>query len=139
MTITRAQAEQLAELATAARPHGARRWDIPGIIAAIGRVQQLALADVAMATMRAAADRTIDTPAVIANTRSSAWRERLAETAPVEKWTGPVCDVCSLPKPDCERRPHSGHAFATRTDHDRRLPPDQIADVVAELADRARQ
>lgn len=71
-------------LAADARANGARRWDTPGTIAAIRKVQHLALPHVAMAVLRAAADRTLNTPAAIADLRSSAWRERLTEPIATE-------------------------------------------------------
>lgn len=79
MTVTKDQAESLTALALACRPHGARHWDGPGILAAIGKVKHLALADVAAAVIRAAADRTVETPGVIANPKSPCWRERIAD------------------------------------------------------------
>lgn len=79
MPVTREQAQMLATLAVAARPTGAPRWDPAGVFAAIGKIKQLALADVAMAVMRAAADRTLETPGAIANLRSSAWSERVTK------------------------------------------------------------
>lgn len=81
MPVTREQAAQLASLAAAMRPHGARRWDEPGIVAAIAKVAHLALSDVAMAVTRAASDRTADNPGVISATTSIHWREKAAERA----------------------------------------------------------
>lgn len=103
MPVTRHQAELIAELAADMRPHGAGRWDHPGIVAAIYRVQTLALADVAMAAFRAAADRTLNTPAAIGDTKSSAWRERLTEPVPTKaricpthgtQYHGATCPSC---------------------------------------------
>ena len=112
MPITPEQAHALAPLIAAARPYGARRWDGAGIVAALKRVQHMALADVACAAFRAAADRTMDTPAPIGDTKSTAWRERLVEPPPT-----PVrhhrhgCHICGKPEPDCRRTPEivSGH------------------------------
>ncbi|MGH6979152.1 MAG: hypothetical protein ACRED4_07660, partial [Brevundimonas sp.] len=61
MTVTKEQADMLAALAAAARPTGAPRWDIPGILTAIGRVKHLALPDVMRAVANAAADRNLNT------------------------------------------------------------------------------
>ena len=52
MPVTKAQAASLAELAAACRPHGAPRWDAAGIVAAIGKVKHLSLADVALAVFQ---------------------------------------------------------------------------------------
>jgi hypothetical protein len=79
MTVTREAAEHLTAIALACRPHGARRWDGPGVLAAIGKVKHLSLADVAMATVRAACDRHLETPGAIANTQAPCWKERPAE------------------------------------------------------------
>lgn len=90
----------LVHLAQAIRPHGARRWDPPGIDAAIRKIGHLALADVALAVIRAADDRTLDTPGAIANTRSSCWRERQSDrpapTAPSIP-SSARCSVCDQP------------------------------------------
>lgn len=85
MPISREQAHLVAGLACDARPHGAPRWDPPGVVAAIGRVNHLALPDVVCAAMRAAADRSMRTPAPIGDPTSSAWRERIAEPVPTKK------------------------------------------------------
>jgi hypothetical protein len=79
MPVTKEQADLLAILAAACRPHGARRWEAPGIVAAIGKVKHLALADVAFATLRAAVDRNLETPGAIGNTKAPCWAERIAE------------------------------------------------------------
>lgn len=70
----------LASLATACRPPHARRWDEAGIVAAIVKVSHFDLANVATAVIRAAADRTIETPGAIANTAASCWDNRPAPT-----------------------------------------------------------
>ena len=82
MPVTKDQAHMLAALAIAARPYGAPTWDAPGVVAAIGKVSNLLLADVALAVIRAATDATAKTPAVIANTSSQHWREKTQQTAP---------------------------------------------------------
>jgi hypothetical protein len=103
MTVPDIWIERLAHLAADCRPTGARRWDIPGTMAAIRKVQHIALPDVAAAVIRGAADRSLDTPAAIANLRSSAWRERLTEPIPTKpricpthstQYAGPVCPSC---------------------------------------------
>ena len=144
MPVTRAQAEQIAQLAAASRPHGARRWDIPGIVAAIGKVQHLALADVAMAALRGASDRSLDTPGAIANTGSSCWRERLSEPGstrrPFDRQRS--CQICGFEREDCARRwakhPTDSHEFEPIGSDPGRLPRDQTKAVVDELRDIAR-
>lgn len=79
MTVTKPQAEAIANLAAAARPTGARQWDIAGVLAALAKVKHLDLGEVTMAAMRAAADATLHTPAAIGNTTTACWRERIIE------------------------------------------------------------
>lgn len=76
MPVTKEQAQSLAELARAIRPHGARHWDTAGILNAIERVRTLDLAEVSMVVIGAAADRTLHTPAAIGNTTSPIWQTR---------------------------------------------------------------
>lgn len=65
MSVTREQAELLATLAIACRPHDAPHWDRPGLIAAIGRVKGRSLASVTIAVIQASEDPGAETPAVI--------------------------------------------------------------------------
>ena len=125
MGVTKDQAIRLSELACDMRPHGAPRWDVPGVLAQIEKVAYLALADVTMAVARAASDRTLNTPGAISNLRSTCWRERVAErTAPRNLrvnescWNGdhrysaqPPC--CAQPVP-WAARPQKGSAEAAR-------------------------
>lgn len=104
MPVTKDQAILIAELAAAARPFGARRWDIAGIVAAIRPVAQMHLADVILAAIRAADDHTLDTPAAIGNTKSSCWRERGTDRPTTTdaricpqhavQFHGPICPSC---------------------------------------------
>ncbi|MDF1603377.1 hypothetical protein [Nocardioides sp. YIM 152315] len=102
--MTKPQAEMLATLAVAARPHGARHWDAPGVMAALANIRHLDLAEVMMAVGRAARDRTLETPAAIGNTAAPCWIER-----PVERWTptkttrSDRCGECNKPRDVCER------------------------------------
>lgn len=115
MPVTKPQAEMLATLAVAARPHGARRWDAPGVMAALLKVRHLELATVGMAVLRAAADRTIDTPGVLGNLGSPCWVERPVERWQPEKTTASDrCGVCGLRRDRCETAPRFAddtHAF----------------------------
>lgn len=103
MPVTQRQAELLAELAVAMRPHGARQWDATDVVYAVHRVGHLALADVAMAACRAATDRTLTTPATIGEVGSNAWREKVAPPTPTgpricpehrAQYRGPACPSC---------------------------------------------
>src|ERR1044072_2861107 len=96
MPVTKDQAATLAQLAIACRPHGARHWDAGGIVAAIGKVKHLSLADVALAVIRAADDRALETPGPIGNPRAHCWSERKADRpAPLEPWNPhEFCEAC---------------------------------------------
>lgn len=114
MPVTDQQARALAFLAAAARPSGARRWDEPGIVAAIAKVKHLHLADVALAAMRAADDRTLETPGAIGNPASSCWRERNADRPRASvRSAGPWCKSCGDTKDE-----HSAgdHKFEERVE-----------------------
>ena len=116
MPVTKEQADMIAALATACRPHGAPRWDAPGVVAAIGKVKHMSLADVVLAVIRAADDREVRTPGVIGNTRSTCWQERAnerprgVEVIPA----GQRCGICAKRRDECERAPRfngDDHAF----------------------------
>lgn len=106
MPVSKDQAAQLADIAAACRPYGAPQWDRSGIVAAIGKVKHLSLADVALAVIRAADDRDAKTPAVITNSRSQHWRERKtdrpAEREPYDPTT--YCGICGKSEADCRAR-----------------------------------
>lgn len=96
---------RVADLTCQARAqlHGARNWDPPGVAAQIRRVAHLAMPEVVTACMRAAADRTINTPAPISDLTSSAWRERFAEPVTTRprlcphhgtQYRGQICPSC---------------------------------------------
>lgn len=136
MTVTRAQAETLAPLIADCRPHGARRWDIPGILTAIHRVHDRQLVEVIRAFTRGAEDRTAHTPAVVV-TNPTYWREPALErpaTKPsycrthatqLKAGICPSCRADELAAPD-PTTSTSGH-----------LSADQANAVVSELRDHA--
>lgn len=112
MPVTKDQAQMLAALASACRPHGATTWDAPGILAAIGKVKHIALADVMRAVANAADDRAANTPGVIANLRSACWQDRPVRPAPTEVLTpAERCGICSEHKDRCRAKWHDDHAF----------------------------
>lgn len=118
MTVDKAQAQMLATLTVAARPHGARRWDHAGVMAALAKVRGLELADVMMAAGRAARDRDLDTPAAIGNPSAPCWIERPVQRYEPEKTTPEErCGICANPRLRCENGPR----FA---DDDHRFEPD---------------
>lgn len=79
MPLNDADIRALTYLATRCRPHGAPHWDEAGIFAAIDKVRQLNIADVALSVIRAADDEKAKTPGVIANTSAPNWQERRAD------------------------------------------------------------
>lgn len=134
MPVTDQDARALAYLAARMRPHGARRWDEAGIVAAIGKVKHLALADVALAVVHAADDRSLETPAPIGNVRSTCWRERNpdrpAEHKPyVREHT---CGVCGFAETDCRARWEGDHEFEQMGSIPL-LDKDEAVEVVTEL------
>lgn len=137
MPVTDQDARALAYLAARMRPHGARRWDEAGIVAAIGKVKHLALADVALAVTRAADDRTLETPAPIGNVRSTCWRERNPDRPVEHKPYVPqrTCDICGFAKDACEARWAGDHEFqpVILSREDRGLPKAEAVEVVTEL------
>lgn len=136
MPVTDQDARALAYLATRIRPYGARRWDEPGILAAIAKVKTLNLADVALAVVHAADDRSLETPAAIGNPKSPCWRERNPDRPAERKPYVPqqTCDICGFAKDDCEARWAEDHEFTpVPAARDRALPKEQAVEVVTEL------
>lgn len=75
--------------------YGAGPWDEPGIMAALTRVRGLDIGTVAMAAMRAAADPTIKTPAMIGDPSSSVYVERVGrEKARRHPSPASACATC---------------------------------------------
>lgn len=102
MPVTKDQAHMLANLAIACRPIGAPHWDAPGVVAAIGKVNNLLLADVAHAVIRAAEDATAKSPGVITATQSIHWRERSTHrTVPHPPKRDEACLDCGARLDDC--------------------------------------
>jgi hypothetical protein len=120
MPLTDQDIRALVHLAVACRPTGAPRWDEGGIFANIAKVRTLAVDDVALATIRAAADAKAKTPGVISNTSAPNWQER-AINRPVER--DPYdrlvhCDTCG--KTADRHGDLAGHPFETRHEADKR-------------------
>lgn len=131
MPVSKAQAEQLASLAVACRPYGAIRWDVAGVIAAIGKVKELALADVTLAVIRAADDRSVETPGVIGNTRSPCWRERGSDR-PTVREPFDRASVCGT----CGRGQHADldHPFVSVVEQTRRLANEDHGRIAEHIA-----
>ena len=135
MPVTKPQADMLATLAAAARPHGAPRWDVAGIVAAIGHVKHLHLADVMRAVANAADDRDAKTPGVIANLRSTCWQDRPMRPAELEVIPPEQrCGICAKSRDKCEGGPRfadDDHAFEPDFKIRQGAPMDELRDVVA--------
>lgn len=105
MSTTDQQRRALAYLTKSYRAtiHGANQWDEPGIIAALTRVAHINLGMQTMAAMRAAADPTIRTPAMIGDPSSSVYVEKIGpERAPRHPAPATACHICgrSMHAPD---------------------------------------
>lgn len=131
MTVTKEQAQMLATLACAARPHGARRWDPAGVVAAIRHVADHRLVDVAHAVLRAADTPDLETPGAIANTASSAWRPVDAGAQPAaterpRRTRENTCGICGKLQTDCEANPWAEHEFEPLTTTHAGRRPNQL-------------
>lgn len=79
----------IAFLAARCRPTGSKPWDEAGIVANLRKVGHISLPELAMATIRAAANRACDNPGVIPNLGGEHWREKVAER---DRWRPPKRD-----------------------------------------------
>lgn len=133
MTITDQQIRALTFLATACRPTGAKRWDTDGTFANIAKVRERQLAEVVLATIRAASDRDVDSPGVIPS-NGSHWAESASVAVYAPRIIAPEnrCGICSKDREHCprERVADDDHVF----DDGRRVPVD-VARTVAALKD----
>jgi hypothetical protein len=102
MNINEQELRAIAFLAARCRPHGAHPWDEPGIVANLRKVAHLNLAEVAIATIRAAATRQAENPGVIAVTTGEHWREKVTESQrPVAPRREDQCADCGRPLAEC--------------------------------------
>ena len=117
MTVTRDQAQMLASLAVDCRPNRAPTWDPAGVLENIGKVRHLDLAEVALAVIRAAADREARTPGVIPATNGSHWQEQLKPPPfqPDSTWNHLRCSACGLHEADCRVRWSGDHDYRPLT------------------------
>jgi hypothetical protein len=138
MTVTKDQAQMLATLAAASRPHGARRWDTAGTMAAIAKVADRNLGDVIMATIRAAADRDCESPGVIPSSGPH-WREQLKPQpfTPRILTAGERCSICSMSETSCRLRhsvdDHEFESAAMAAKRAEAIPPEAISTAIAAL------
>lgn len=117
MPLTDQDIRALTYLAIQCRPPHAPRWDDAGTYAAIAKVRHLNLADVALATIRAAADPGAQTPGVIANPQAPNWTERsTVRTHLLEPYdAGSFCGTCNQPEHRCRAHVRPDHEFVTAT------------------------
>jgi hypothetical protein len=141
MPLTDQDIRALTYLAGRCRPTGAPQWDEAGIFAAIAKVRNMHLADVALAVIRAADDAGAKTPGVIANTSAPNWQERaINRPVPREPWDpAKFCHVCG-------KSSHAGpsdHEFETAVEHQRRLthepPKPPLRDLATRVAPEPRE
>lgn len=133
MSVTREQAQILTALAIACRPYGAPTWDHAGVMDMIGRVKDRALPEVALAVIRAAADREAKTPGVIP-TAGTHWQEQLKppKFIPDSEDHHLRCSVCGQRQFACETRPRyadDDHEYSPA----HAKPATDVARTVAEL------
>src|SRR5689334_17678272 len=77
MSVDEQQMRAIAYLAARVRPRGSKAWDEPGIVANLRKVSHIQLAEVILATIRAAANDKADSPGVIPNLGGEHWREKV--------------------------------------------------------------
>lgn len=112
MTITKDQAQMVANLATACRPTGARQWNPADVMAEIEKLRDRSLATVVCAVIRAAADRDAKRPSVIGS-GGSHWSDSQMPTTFVPQTLDRTgrCSVCSHSEEVCRMRWAGDHEF----------------------------
>ena len=132
MTVTDQEIRALTFLAKACRPTGAARWDEAGTVAAIAKVRDRQLATVAMAVIRAAADRDVESPGVIP-TNGSHWAESAAVASYIPNVIPPAerCGICNKARAKCVSDPR--HADDDHVFDDGRRNEFDVPRVVADL------
>jgi hypothetical protein len=132
MTVTKDQAQMIAFLAVACRPHRAPTWDEAGVLANIAKVKDRSLAEVIVAVIQAASDRECISPGVIPSSGTH-WQVQMKPPSFVPNVLGPGerCGVCGKSAEVCRTAPRfadDDHAFTP----DYRAPTD--TDVTATVA-----
>jgi hypothetical protein len=140
MTVSKDHAQMLTTLAVACRPAGARRWDSAGVMAALAKVADRGLAEVVMATVRAASDRNVDSPGVIPSAgshwaESASVRTFVPDSAPV----GTRCTICGRTEDNhaAVSAGPFGHPFYGVRPVDPNAYAERIAELRTELAPTA--
>lgn len=108
--------------------HGASNWHPDGIKAAVAKVAHLHFADVVMAAVRAADDRSLDTPGAIGNPSAPCWQERRTDRPQPKSYDlGPICGWCDLPEGDARALHGTDHEFISKAEWDKRAAAEQAA------------
>jgi hypothetical protein len=106
-SISHNQATKLAALVASLRPD----WHTAGIVDAIAKARDIApAADLACAAIRAAADQSNRTPAVIAM-EGPHWRGADATPRFERPPAGERCSICNLREVDCRTKWRDDHRF----------------------------
>lgn len=132
MTVTPDQARMLTALAIAARPHGARRWDSAGVMAAIKAISTWSLAEAMVEVATAAADRDAETPAVIGK-QGRRWQANVT-AEPTYRAGQRWCTRCGV-----QEGPHqikSDHVFEPPVPKESKLTPEATKRTVAALKEQ---
>lgn len=138
MTVTRDQAQLLTTLAIACRPYRAPTWDEAGVMAAIAKMKDWSLHEVALRVIVAAADREAQTPGVIATQEIPAVKPAMFKPTPWEP--DKVCTTCSRPEAQCKAVRHADddHPFISRAANarDTERPAEAVHAIVGDLRER---
>lgn len=105
MTISRDQAQMIAALACASRPTGARQWHEADVMEQIRKLAGRSLSSVALAVLRAAADKGAERPEVIGS-GGSHWGDTMLprDFVPDAVEREHRCSVCGYSEQVCRDR-----------------------------------
>lgn len=114
--MTKEQAQRLAALVHSLRSD----WDEPGVMSQLLKVRTGDPFNIALATIRAAANPKATTPGVIAVTTGEHWREKVTPSeAPRPPRVDEACSTCGMHLDKCL----GGHESTTRPARTDRVPP----------------
>ncbi len=137
--LTAEEISVLAGIIAKLRPHGAPRWQAPGIRAAFVKTAHLDAANVLMAAIRLSQDRSAETPGQIATTSAECWREKPSDWKPPAAPFDPhsTCDVCGKDEATCRRNPFAEHGFVpVAIAPKNRIPDEHVKPLTDDLRDR---
>lgn len=97
----------IAYVAVRCRPHGAQRWDVDGVVAALRACPTRSLGSLTIAAIQAAEDRGALTPGVIPKPGPH-WRDPETAPPPTERPSrGPFCGTCGRAEDAHTARDHT--------------------------------